>query len=83
MASKEVKSSLTTDRVTWGAIPHPLGERGKRGSLTVATGRQSVKQGEMRKSLDLDQVVSATQVPTVSASERSMNRRYSERANAR
>ena len=28
MASKEVKSSLTTDRVTWGAIPHPLGERG-------------------------------------------------------
>ena len=29
MASKEVKSSLTTDRVTWGAIPHPLGERGK------------------------------------------------------
>ena len=28
MASKEVKRSLTTDRVTWGAIPHPLGERG-------------------------------------------------------
>ena len=27
MASKEVKS-LTTDRVMWGAIPHPLGERG-------------------------------------------------------
>jgi len=44
---------------------------------------QSVKQGEMRKSLDLDLMVSATQVPMVSASERSMNRRYSERANAR
>jgi hypothetical protein len=28
MASKEMKRSLTTDRVTWGAIPHPLGERG-------------------------------------------------------
>jgi hypothetical protein len=28
MASKEVKRSLTTDRVTWGAIPRPLGERG-------------------------------------------------------
>lgn len=37
----------------------------------------------MRKSLDLDQMVSATQVPTGSASERSMNRRYRERANAR
>src|SRR5260370_21907017 len=28
MASKEGKRSLTTDQVTWGAIPHPLGERG-------------------------------------------------------
>jgi hypothetical protein len=28
-----------------------------------------VKQGEMRKSLDLDQVISATQVSMVSASE--------------
>ena len=28
MASKEVKRSLTTDRVMWDAIPHPLGERG-------------------------------------------------------
>jgi hypothetical protein len=34
----------------------------------------------MRKSLDLDQVISATQVPTVSASEPSSNRRHSKKS---
>jgi hypothetical protein len=36
-----------------------------------------VEQGETRKSLDLDQMISATQVPMVSASELSLNRRHS------
>ena len=34
----------------------------------------------MRKSLDLDQVISATQVPMVSASEPSLNRRHSKKS---
>ena len=39
-----------------------------------------MKQGETRKSLDLDQVISATQVPMVSASEPSLNRRHSKKS---
>jgi hypothetical protein len=67
----------------WGAIPHSLGERENAAPSLRRLVLKAVKQGEMRKSLDLDQVISATQVSMVSASEPSINRRYRRRAYAR
>src|SRR5258708_36299817 len=76
----EQGKTLTTDHTMVGAIPIPPGEGGKAAPSLQRLVLNVMKQGEMRKSFDLDKVISATQVPMASASETSLNRRYSERA---
>src|SRR5258708_28823603 len=76
----EQGKTLTTDHTMVGAIPIPPGEGGKAAASLQRLVLNVMKQGEMRKSFDLDKVISATQVPMASASETSLNRRYSERA---
>jgi hypothetical protein len=79
----EQGKTLTTDHTMVGVIPIPPGEGGKAAPSLQRLVLNVMKQGEMRKSFDLDKVISATQVPMASASETSLNRRYSERAYAR
>lgn len=79
----EQGKTLTTDHTMVGVIPIPPGEGGKAAPSLQRLVLNVMKQGEMRKSFDLDKVISATQVPMASASETSLNRRHSERAYAR